>query len=178
MFNGVQAVAGSLKVTYDFAANPNTITVDTMGDGVLLATRASTPQTIPAPTPAPTSQPGTIGTTYAGIAGNYQAGTADGGTLYIRSDGASRFSAPDPVACPTCTTASAPVATLDFNLNTLTSTGPGSYQATGIFTATSDPAWAQQQSSPATVGGSVSLTDNNGTVTLSFLPSNDTLSTS
>jgi hypothetical protein len=80
------------------------------------------------------------------------------------------------VACPTCTTATAPKATLDFSLNALTSTGPGSYQATGTVTATSDPAWAQQQNSPVAVGSSMSLTYNNGTVTLSFLPSNVTLS--
>jgi hypothetical protein len=82
------------------------------------------------------------------------------------------------VGCPGCTTANAPEATLDFSLNTLTSTGPGSYQATGTFTATSDSAWVQQFSPPASVGGSVSLTDNNGTITLSFLPSGDTLSAS
>jgi len=103
------------------------------------------------------------------------AGTADGGTLYIRSDGASRFSAPDDVACPTCTTAGSPLATLDFSLNTLTATGAGSYRGTGVLTETSDPTWAQQLSPTATVGAPVSLTDDNGAVTLSFLPSLDIL---
>jgi hypothetical protein len=47
MFTGVQAGSGSLEFTYDFAANPNTITVNLMGDGILQATRVT----------APTSQP-------------------------------------------------------------------------------------------------------------------------
>ena len=38
-FNGVQAGSGSLKLTYDFSASPNTLTADTMGDGVVQATR-------------------------------------------------------------------------------------------------------------------------------------------
>ncbi len=137
-------------------------------------TSATTPPTT-APTTPPTAPPTTIGTADAAIAGSYVAGTADGGTLYIRSDGASRFSAPDDVACPTCSTAGSPLGTLDFSLKTLTPTGSGSYRATGVFTETSDPAWAHQLSPSATVGAAMSLTDDNGAVTLSFLPSPDIL---
>jgi hypothetical protein len=48
MFSGVQAGSGSLELTYNFAVNPNTITVDLMGDGVLQATRVVPPTTPPA----------------------------------------------------------------------------------------------------------------------------------
>ena len=52
-FMGVRAGSGSLTFTYDFAANPNTITVDTMGDGILQATRTPAPTTTPPPTTSP-----------------------------------------------------------------------------------------------------------------------------
>jgi hypothetical protein len=50
MFTGVQAGSGSLEFTYDFAANPNTITVTLMGDGVLQATRVTAPTSTATPT--------------------------------------------------------------------------------------------------------------------------------
>jgi hypothetical protein len=130
-------------------------------------------------TPAASSHPTSTaskGPSFAELAGTYGAGTADGGWLYIRSDGASRLRAPDTVACPGCTTASAPIASLDFTLESISSTGPGAYAATGTITATSDPAWASQLSPTATVGSPISLTVTPGAhLTLSVLPSNDVL---
>ena len=99
----------------------------------------------PASTAPPVTRSATVaarGPDFSTIAGSYVAGTADGGWLYIRSDGASRLKLPDPVACPTCSTATAPIATLDFSLRTLRPSTPGGYVATGRITAESDPAAA------------------------------------
>ncbi len=78
MFTGVQAASGSLKLTYDFATNPNTVTANTMGDGVLRATRVtpspatqfqpqaqSTPEPAPAAAPAPVAAPAAADTSSA-----------------------------------------------------------------------------------------------------------------
>lgn len=116
------------------------------------------------------------GPSFGKIAGWYAGGTADAGWLYIGSDGASRYRAPDSVACPTCMTASAPIASLDFSLSALSSTGSGAYTASGTVTATSDPAWATQISPRATVGSLISLTlAPGGRLSLSVLPPNDEL---
>jgi hypothetical protein len=131
------------------------------------------------PTSTPESSTAPSRPSFAGITGTYVAGTADGGWLYIRSDGASRFRAPDTTACPTCTTSSAPMASLDFSLKSISSSGPSAYAATGTITATSDPAWASQLSLGATVGSPISLTvAPGGHVTVSFLPSKDVLTLS
>jgi hypothetical protein len=108
------------------------------------------------------------------------AGTADGGELFIRSDGASRFRGPDQVACPTCITAGAPLATLDFSLAVLRSDGHGGYGATGRITAESDPAWAADLGTgppgAGPVGSTVSVAvDAAGVLSLSFLPADDQL---
>lgn len=123
-----------------------------------------------------TSGADSSGPSFARIAGWYAGGTADAGWLYIRSDGASRYRSPDSVACPTCMTASAPIASLDFSLSALSSTGPGTYTASGTVTATSDPAWAAQFSPKATVGSPISLTiAAPGQLSLSVLLPNDVL---
>jgi hypothetical protein len=56
-FTRVDAGSGSLKLTYDFAANPNSITVDTMGDGIFQATRAAAPTATPPTTTPPATVP-------------------------------------------------------------------------------------------------------------------------
>jgi hypothetical protein len=151
------------------STTPTTPTINSSTNAA--RTVGATPAT-PAHNPGPApSEP-----SFAKITGTYVAGTADGGWLYIRSDGASRFRAPDTTACPSCTTASAPIASLDFNLKSISSSGPGAYTATGAITATSDPAWASQLSRSATVGSPISLTvAPGGHLTLSLLPGNDLL---
>jgi hypothetical protein len=132
-------------------------------------------------TSAPTSLAPTTTTaapTFSAIAGSYVAGTADGGSLFVRADGASRFSAPDSIACPSCSTASTPIGTVDFGLTTLQPTGGGAYTASGTITAESDPAWANQLGA-GPVGHAVTLTVSaSGSITVSFLPANDTLNKS
>jgi hypothetical protein len=128
---------------------------------------ATTPSTRSAPTSAPPPR-----VSFAAIAGNYLGGTADGGGLYVRPDGASRFRYPDSYACPDCTTATDPIGTVDFTLNSLASTGTGAYVASGRLTAESDPRAfpALHSDSPITVsvGGS-------GLARLSFVSPYDTL---
>ena len=114
------------------------------------------------------------------IAGTYIAGTADGGGLYVRFDGASRYSGPDSVACPSCSPATSPQAHLDFSLTTLHSTGGGAYAATGAITAESDPAWAAQLGTDpdgaGPVGSAVSFTvSSSGDLDLNLLPMTDVL---
>ena len=108
------------------------------------------------------------------------AGTADGGSLYIRSDGASRFRAPDTWVCPTCSTASVPpIASLDFSLTSISSSGPGAYTAAGRITATSDPYWASHLSSTAIAGSPIWLSRTpGGHLTLSVLSGSDILARS
>ncbi len=136
--------------------------------------------TAPTTTPPPTPPAG-----LAAIAGNYEGSTGSSGALFIRSDGASRFTDVDLTACPSCSTASAPEATVDFSLKTITATGPpGSYRATGLITAESDPADARTFAGP--VGATVvvtayppnTLTDaapQYPALRISFLPDNDVL---
>lgn len=114
------------------------------------------------------------------IEGTYIGGTADAGSLFVRADGASRFSGPDTVACPTCVTATAPLATVDFSLTILHATGGGAQSASGSITAESDPAWAAQLGSgppgAGPIGAALSLTVSaTGTLALSFLPADDQL---
>jgi len=121
----------------------------------------------------------TMPPSFSTVAGSYVAGTADGGALYIRADGKSRFSGPDLVACPTCSTANAPIGTVDFSVTMLRATAAGAYAASGRITAESDPAWAAQLlSGPARaipVGTPMSLAVAGHAVTLSFLPPSDVL---
>jgi hypothetical protein len=129
------------------------------------------------PTSPQAPNPGHSGPSVADIAGSYLAATADGGSLYIRSDGASRFRGLDAWACPTCTTAALPpIASLDFTLTSISSSGPGAYSAAGRITATSDPYWAAKMAAATTVGSPITLTITPGRhVTLSLLPRLDDL---
>ncbi|HEX3424804.1 MAG TPA: hypothetical protein VHT30_01640 [Acidimicrobiales bacterium] len=138
--------------------------------GAEVATSTSTttgaPTTVTTtPTAAATSTTAASSSSFAAVTGTYVAGTADGGWLYIRSDGASRFRSPDDVACPNCITASAPIASLDFSLTSITSTAAHAFHAVGTVTETSDPTWAKQLSPGATVGSAVSITIASGHLT-------------
>jgi hypothetical protein len=144
---------------------------------------AGTPSTSPSGSSTSTSTTAITQLSFSVIAGTYVAGTSDGGELYVRFDGASRFSGPDSVACPTCSTASVPLAHLDFSLTSLSSTGRGMYVATGKIAAESDPGWAAELGTgPAgvgPVGSAVSINvSSSGQLTASFLPPNDTLTRS
>ena len=99
---GVLLAAGLLAVGCGGGTNHKT-TSSTTGATTTTAPAATTSTTTPAATT--TTPPGP---SFASITGTYVAGTADGGSVYIRSDGASRFLAPDGSACPTCNTASSP----------------------------------------------------------------------
>lgn len=142
----------------------------TTTDAAASTTISSSNTTAASPTTA-TARPN-----FATIQGSYVAGTEDGGSLYIRSDGASRFLAPDSKSCPSCTTADSPIASIDFALETLTSHGGGAYTATGAITDTSDAPWAAQLRSNPAVGSAVTVDlPANGTASISFLPTNDPL---
>jgi hypothetical protein len=144
------------------------------------------PATTGATTTSPAATAGSSTTVAAAvrfpaISATYLAGTADGGSLYVRSDGASRFSAPDTVSCPNCSTASAPEAHLDFSLTTLEPVAGGGYIGSGTIMAESDPAWAAAlgPAGAGPVGATVSLTvSSGGNLSLSFLASNDVLTKS
>lgn len=128
---------------------------------VTTATTTSLPTTPPSRSP------------FAAISGSYVAGTADGGWLYIRPDGAARLRGPDGVACPACATAADPIASLDFSLASITGDAGSTYTAEGNVTGTSDPTWASGLSAPATVGSPVSLSVKpTGRLTLNLLPGN------
>lgn len=139
----------------------------------------STSATTAGTTIAPTTTSATpAAPSFSAIAGSYVAGTADGGSLFVRADGASRFSAPDSIACPTCSTASTPIGTIDFSLATLQAAGGGASTASGTITAESDPAWATQLGA-GPVGHAVTLSVSaSGSITVSFLPAMDTLNKS
>jgi hypothetical protein len=140
--------------------------------GSAAASRSTTPPTtVTAPGPAPTIAP-PHRISFAAIAGNYLGGTADGGRLYVRTDGASRFRYPDSYSCPSCTTATDPIGTVDFSLISLASTGSGSYVAAGRLTAQSDPRAFPALHADSTVTVSVGA---GGQATLSFVNPNDTL---
>jgi hypothetical protein len=113
---------------------------------------------------------------FPAISGTYVGGTADGGSVYIRSDGASRFRSPDFTACPSCSTAASPIADLDFSLTSLNSEGGGTLLVAGHITAVSDPTWAAQISPSATVGAAINaVIYPNKQLKLSILPGNDLL---
>ncbi|MGH9125758.1 MAG: hypothetical protein ACRDZ8_13680 [Acidimicrobiales bacterium] len=141
----------------------------TAGDGGSTATSATSTKVAPTTTTTP------AGPSFATVSGTYNSGTADGGWLYIRSDGASRLRLPDGVACPECPTADSPIADIDFSLTSLSSTGPGAYRASGTVMGTSDPTLAKMLSAAATIGSPISLTISGGNLTLSVLLSSDTL---
>lgn len=119
--------------------------------------------------PTPPARPSA---NFSDIAGRYVGSTGSSGTVFIRSDGASRYTNVDLTACPSCSTANAPQATIDFRLTTIA--GGGTYRARGVITAESDPANARTFAGPvgATVGVAVSPP---GDLRLSFLPGNDVL---
>jgi hypothetical protein len=141
-------------------------------------------------TSSPKSQPSTTGETTAGtprssaltqgpsfsaIAGYYYGSTGSSGDLFIRADGASRFTGLDFTACPRCTTATAPSDTIDFSLTALSPlTSPGAYRAEGAITAGSDPADAIKLAGP--LGSKVVvMIAADGSLRLSFLPATDVL---
>ena len=162
------------------AGTPTTTAVTATSTTKAVTTSTDPTSTLPATTTTSTAlrPSATLPPTFSAVAGSYQAGTADGGGLYVRADGASRFSGPDQVACPSCFTASAPIANLDFSLTTLRPTAAG-YIASGAITAESDPAWASQLGSrppgAGPVGSSVTVTFSGMRAAVSFLPSYDVL---
>jgi hypothetical protein len=90
----------------------------------------------------------------------------------------SEYSAPDPTACPTCTTATAPLETVGFRLTRIGPTGAGTTTATGIVTSEGSVPGPNGALSgfPGIVGGPVTLAlSRAGDVTLSFLPGTDVL---
>jgi len=109
------------------------------------------------------------------IAGYYLGSTGSSGQLFIRADGASRFTGLDFTVCPSCSTATAPTETIDFSLTTLTvQKRLGQYRAEGFITAESDPADAVKLVGP--VGSKVLVTISPGdNLQLSFLPPTDVL---
>jgi hypothetical protein len=117
----------------------------------------------------------TRGPSFSAIDGYYYGSTGSSGDLFIRADGASRFTGLDFTACPRCSTATAPSDTIDFSLTALIPlTSPGGYRAEGTITAGSDPADAIKLAGP--VGSKVVvLIAVDGSLRLSFLPSTDVL---
>ena len=158
------------------AANPTTTRPTSTVGTATTATTSVTGETSTSVALPPSTTTTGAGPTFASISGSYNAGTADGGWLYIRSDGASRFRGPDGVACPDCTTAGSPIAVLDFSLTSLSSAGTGAYRASGTIMGTSDPTWARQISASATVASPISLTiASGGHLSMNILPANDGL---
>ncbi len=109
------------------------------------------------------------------LAGEYVGSTGGSGNAVVRADGSGRFDAPDLTACPSCSNASAPRATVDFRLTSVVPTAGGGYRATGVITAESNPAnEIARRAGP--VGTAVeALASPAGGLTLSFLPANDVL---
>lgn len=155
------------------AAPPTTIPASTTT--VVVPTTA----TPPAATTTTVATPTTVAPTsaFATVSGYYYGGTADAGYLYLRSDGSSRYRYPDDQACQSCSTATAPIAYVDFSLTSLVAQpggAPGNYRATGRITAESDPTTGAQLAGP--VGSSVTVAIGPvGSATLSFLSPNNVL---
>ena len=146
------------------------------------ATTSSSTSANSATSSAPTTEVAAATTTtlpaapFAQVSGTYVAGVADGGNVFVRGDGASRFLQTDFVACPKCTTATGPLSSLDFALKTLAPLTSGGFTATGTVSETSDPTWAKQLTPNSAAGSPVTATftaDHH--MTLSFLPANDVL---
>lgn len=166
--------------------SPTTTAISTpvAGGGATTTTTAAaaggaTTTTTAAPPPSQTSttttvtvvatSPPTTAALFATVTGTYYGSTASSGWLYIRSDGASRYRYADVDACK-CSTATAPIATVDFSLTTLVATGGGGghYQATGRITAESDPTTGMPFA--GSIGSAVTaMIGPPGSVTLSFL---------
>jgi len=101
--------------------------------------------------------------------GRYVGSTGGSGNAEIKDDGSGRFDVPDLIACPSCSNASAPRATIDFKLTAAVPTGSGGYRGTGVITAQSNPAQAAAIGADA-VGASIEATlSAAGGLTLSFL---------
>ena len=148
--------------------------------GTVAPTTTTVPSTT-SPTTATTIAGATTtvvpGLTIASVSGTYVAGTADGGYLYIRADGASRFLAPDGSACPACSTADSPIASIDFGMQSIALGASDTSTATGVVTATSDAPWAARFPTAPKAGSSVSVTfsASRRTLNISFLPGTDPL---
>jgi len=142
-------------------------------------TTAVSRTTVPSSSLVNTTAPpkATTTTPSAGVAvfaGRFHGGTGASGGAIINTDGSGQFDNVDLTACPLCSNASAPHATIDFKLSAVTSAGAGGYRATGVITAESDPADAARSAGP--VGSSlVAQLTSAGGLTFSFLPSNDVL---
>lgn len=128
--------------------------------------------------PATTSTPATAvlpTTSLAVFAGNYVGSTGGSGDALIKDDGSGRFDLPDLIACPSCSNASAPRATIDFKLSAAAATGSGSYRGTGVITAQSNPAAAAAiGAGPVGASFKATLTAAGG-LTLGFLRSENVL---
>lgn len=94
-------------------------------------------------TPSAVPTPSTVQTTSLSVfAGNFIGPTGGAGNALIKDDGTGRFEVADLIACPSCSTASAPRGTIDFKLTSAAPTGSGGYRGTGAITAESNPAQA------------------------------------
>lgn len=103
------------------------------------------------------------------FAGTYVGSTGGSGIAQIKDDGNGRFEVPDLIACPSCSNASAPRATIDFKLTAAVPTGSGSYRGTGVITAESNPSLAAAIGAGA-VGASIEAAlSAAGGLSLSFL---------
>lgn len=157
------------------SASPTSPPIGTSAPEVTSTRPTQAPTSSTASTSPSTATPST-GPSFAAISGTYVAGTADGGWIYIRSDGAARFRGPDQVACSSCATAGAPIASLDFSLTSISGEAGSGFSAEGKVTGTSDPAWASGLAAPSTNGSLVSVSINpSGGLSLNLLPANDVL---
>jgi hypothetical protein len=131
------------------------------------STAVETPTTsASATTPPPTTSPSA---SLAVFVGRYVGSTGGSGNAEIKDDGSGRFEIADLIACPSCSTASAPGASIDFKLTAPAPTGSGGYRVTGVITAASNPVVATAIGAGA-VGSSFEATlSAAGGLTLSFL---------
>jgi len=140
--------------------------------GVELPATATTEPSVAVVTTAPSE-------TFSAIAGLYVGSTGGSGELVIFPDGLARFTAPNTVACPTCSNATAPPGTIEITLTSLARTANRGYVASGTITAESDAAWAAEigtTPSEKPIGSSADLTVSPlGQLSLSFLPPDDVL---
>jgi len=156
------------------SASPSTSAPTSTSVSIVTATTLRSTTTVPL---VVTSIPSTTSASVAVsvFAGQYRGATGGAGEAVINADGTGRFDAPDLTACPSCSTASAPRATIDFRL-TSASKGPegGGYRATGVITAESDPAdTIARRAGP--VGSSITASVVGKGLSLSFLSGPDLL---
>lgn len=153
---------------------------ESSGDNGRATEASSIPTSVEAPSttvetaitsaPATTTPPTTSPSASLGVfVGRYVGSTGGSGGAEIKDDGSGRFEIADQIACPSCSTASAPRATIDFKLTAPAPTGSGGYRATGVITAESNPALATAiGAGPVGVSFEATLSAAGG-LTLSFL---------